>query len=49
MVSLFLLRHAKAAPAAPGMRDFDRPLDAQGVREARLIGNALSGKGVARR
>jgi phosphohistidine phosphatase len=47
MVSLYLLRHAKAAPAAPGMRDFDRPLDARGVREARLIGRALSEKGVS--
>jgi phosphohistidine phosphatase len=47
MASLYLLRHAKAAPAAPGMRDFDRPLDAQGVRDARLIGKALSGKGVS--
>jgi phosphohistidine phosphatase len=47
MASLYLLRHAKAAPATPGMRDLDRPLDAQGVRDARLIGKALSGKGVS--
>ena len=46
MASLYLLRHAKAAPATPGMRDFDRPLDAQGVEDARLIGKALSGKGI---
>jgi phosphohistidine phosphatase len=46
MASLYLLRHAKAAPAAPGMRDFDRPLDARGVRDARLIGKALSEKGI---
>ena len=46
MASLYLLRHAKAAPASPGMRDFDRPLDVQGVRDARLIGRALSEKGI---
>jgi phosphohistidine phosphatase len=46
MASLYLLRHAKAAAAAPGMRDFDRPLDAQGTRDARLIGKALAGMGV---
>jgi phosphohistidine phosphatase len=46
MTSLYLLRHAKAAPAAPGMRDFDRPLDAQGARDARLIGKALAQSGI---
>jgi phosphohistidine phosphatase len=46
MASLYLLRHAKAAAAAPGMRDFDRPLDAQGVRDARRIGKALAQMGV---
>jgi phosphohistidine phosphatase len=46
MASLYLLRHAKSAAAAPGMRDFDRPLDAQGVRDARLIGKALAQMGV---
>lgn len=46
MASLYLLRHAKAAPASPGMKDFDRPLDAQGARDARLIGKALSEKGI---
>ena len=47
MSSLYLLRHAKAAAAAPGMRDFDRPLDAKGIRDARLIGKALAQKGVS--
>ncbi len=30
MSTLYLLRHAKAAWPAPGMKDFDRPLDAEG-------------------
>jgi len=39
MVSrLFLLRHAKAAWASPGMRDFDRPLDASGIADAEATG-----------
>jgi phosphohistidine phosphatase len=46
MTSLYLLRHAKAAAAAPGMRDFDRPLDRHGVRDARLIGKTLAAMGV---
>jgi phosphohistidine phosphatase len=46
MASLYLLRHAKAAAAAPGMRDFDRPLDVQGKRDARRIGKALAAMGI---
>jgi phosphohistidine phosphatase len=46
MASLYLLRHAKAAAAAPGMRDFDRPLDPKGARDARLIGRALGQMGI---
>jgi phosphohistidine phosphatase len=38
---LFLLRHAKAGWAAPGMRDFDRPLDASGVADAEATGVAM--------
>jgi phosphohistidine phosphatase len=38
---LFLLRHAKAGWAAPGMRDFDRPLDASGVADAQAVGVAM--------
>jgi phosphohistidine phosphatase len=44
MTSLFLLRHAKAAPALPGMGDFDRPLDAAGVSEARRVGAAMAAR-----
>jgi phosphohistidine phosphatase len=38
---LFLLRHAKAGWAAPGMRDFDRPLDASGLADSEAIGVAM--------
>ena len=42
MSQLLLLRHARAAWADPGMRDFDRPLDANGRRDADAIGGAMS-------
>lgn len=38
MHRLFLLRHAKAAWATPGIRDFDRPLTASGEADARDLG-----------
>jgi phosphohistidine phosphatase len=38
---LYLLRHAKAGWALPGIRDFDRPLDASGIADARLLGAAM--------
>lgn len=41
MSRLFLLRHAKAAWASPGMRDFDRPLDATGAADAETTGIAM--------
>ncbi|MBZ9677091.1 SixA phosphatase family protein [Mesorhizobium sp. ES1-1] len=41
MSRLFLLRHARAGWALPGMRDFDRPLDASGRVEAEAIGAAM--------
>lgn len=34
---LYLLRHAHAAWPSPGKRDFDRPLDERGRREARDV------------
>lgn len=42
MSLLLLLRHARAAWAEPGMRDFDRPLDTNGRRDADAIGDAMS-------
>lgn len=38
MSRLYLLRHAKAGWALPGMRDFDRPLDDSGHADAESIG-----------
>lgn len=42
---LYLLRHAKAGWALPGMRDFDRPLDASGRADAEIIGAAMRSRG----
>lgn len=44
MSHLFLLRHAKAGWAAPGMRDFDRPLEPNGRTDADAIGAAMVAK-----
>ncbi|MGX9575910.1 MULTISPECIES: SixA phosphatase family protein [unclassified Mesorhizobium] len=41
MSKLYLLRHAKAGWALPGMRDFDRPLDASGVADTETMGAAM--------
>lgn len=41
MSRLFLLRHAKAGWAQPGMRDFDRPLETSGIADAKLAGMAM--------
>jgi len=41
MSRLLLLRHARAAWAEPGMRDFDRPLDAQGRDDADAVGATM--------
>lgn len=38
MSRLYLLRHAKAGWALPGMRDFDRPLDKAGHADAEALG-----------
>jgi len=38
MSRLYLLRHAKASWAEPGMRDFDRPLDRGGRADAAQTG-----------
>jgi phosphohistidine phosphatase len=38
---LYLLRHAKAGWALPGVRDFDRPLDASGIADAEVMGAAM--------
>jgi phosphohistidine phosphatase len=47
MSRLYLLRHAKAGWAAPGMRDFDRPLDATGWADAEATGVAMRERNLA--
>ncbi|HEX8558159.1 MAG TPA: histidine phosphatase family protein [Pyrinomonadaceae bacterium] len=41
MKTLYLLRHAKSGWNVPGLRDFDRPLNARGREEAPLVGRFL--------
>ena len=45
MSKLYLLRHAKAGWALPGVRDFDRPLDATGIADAEATGRAMRANG----
>ena len=47
MKRLFLLRHAKAAPAEPGQEDFDRPLMLSGVEDAGAMARYLRKNGHA--
>ncbi len=42
MKRLTLLRHAKSSWDAPGLQDFDRPLNKRGREAARLVGRELS-------
>jgi phosphohistidine phosphatase len=42
---LFLLRHAKAGWALPGVRDFDRPLEASGRADAEAAGAEMHCRG----
>ncbi|MCC7225979.1 MAG: histidine phosphatase family protein [Burkholderiaceae bacterium] len=41
MKTLYLIRHAKAMPVAPSMRDRDRPLDTRGEHDAKALGKRL--------
>lgn len=41
MSRLFLLRHAKAGWARPGMRDYDRPLEDSGHADAGAMGTLM--------
>ena len=45
MATLFLLRHAKAGWALPGVRDFDRPLEASGRADAEATGAEMRNRG----
>ncbi|MGL4489938.1 MAG: SixA phosphatase family protein [Rhizobiaceae bacterium] len=46
MTRLYVLRHAKAAAALPGMRDIDRPLEAAGRIAAAALGVKLRNDGI---
>ncbi|MBS9720713.1 histidine phosphatase family protein [Tianweitania sp. BSSL-BM11] len=41
---LYLLRHAKARFATPGMSDFDRPLEPVGTAEAPAVGREMAAR-----
>lgn len=43
---LYLIRHAKSSWAAPGLRDFDRPLNSRGKLDAPFMGKRLAGYGI---
>ncbi len=44
---LYLLRHAQAAAAPVGGRDYDRPLDGQGEADARALARTLLAAGLS--
>lgn len=44
---LYCLRHAKAAPAEPGMADHDRPLATRGKDDAKRLGAYMHDQGMA--
>ena len=46
MKSLTLIRHAKSSWKDPTLRDFDRPLNKRGYRNAPFMGQLLNEKGV---
>ena len=46
MSRIYLLRHAKAVQALPGMKDFDRPLDVSGHQMAEKLGAAMFANGL---
>ena len=46
MKTLYLLRHAHAAPRELSLSDFDRPLEESGREEAEAVANYLLGKAI---
>jgi len=42
---IYLLRHAQAAQAEPGQRDFDRPLSEKGFGDAEIVADRAADKG----
>ncbi len=45
--TVYLLRHAHAAWARPGLRDFDRPLDQRGEADAAIMAKVIRERGIA--
>ena len=46
MKKLFLIRHAKSSWQETDLKDFDRPLNQRGLRDAPLMGKLLRKKGI---
>ncbi len=46
MRTLYLIRHAKSSWDNPGLRDFNRPLNDRGFREAPIMAQLLADQGV---
>ena len=46
MRSFYLIRHAKSSWSDMSLRDFDRPLNKRGFRDAPFMSKMLAGKGV---
>lgn len=46
MKKLFIIRHAKSSWADPSLRDFDRPLNKRGLRDAPFMAKMMVGKGI---
>ena len=44
--TVYFIRHAKSSWENPGMKDFDRPLNPRGLRDAPFMAKLLRGKGV---
>lgn len=46
MKKLYLVRHAKSSWSNPELRDYDRPLNKRGMRDAPFMGKLLREKGI---
>lgn len=47
MKKIFIVRHAKSSWEHPGLKDFERPLNERGLRDAPLMGKRLKDMGAA--
>ena len=46
MKTFFFIRHAKSSWGDMSLRDFDRPLNHRGLRDAPFMGKLIAGKGI---